>query len=479
MTQEDGTVRRQPGAEVKPPAPTFGAAIARGTALFMGVFTLLNLVIAVRHPGYDANLWWIDMFPLPQFAPFVAGMVLLYMTIVWLAYAFSPDLSDWRRRVTRTSIELLALFVGWNILHYYMAILRGSAHSPLPVPFLVFVLLLLMIVWRGALAERSARGGAAWGVMAATAVVLAGIVPVLQILLFGVVDHSGRWGSTQLPADAVVVLGGAPEAQLEEGVKVAADLCRSNAKKRISGKFKVDGAEDKFSFVLTPGPGQAQDPATGKPATSLTVDGATIVGKKGLHYTGTYTDASGATREATLDEFKAVDGRVFGEFSRKLADGSSQSVTVTFTLVDGVNTFRGDPAAGKDLPAGVGKLHVTEGEAHQPILILAGTPEQTQTMRAIAVRQGVSNDLIVTGSEGTRIEAANRQLGNLDTTERKASAIVVGSFYELPRIRMSFWREDRIVLTVPIPGPTPGAAGAVLKEAGALWKYYLDAAVRQ
>jgi len=37
----------------------------RGVALFFGLFSLLNLVGLLRTPGFDANVWWIDLRPLP------------------------------------------------------------------------------------------------------------------------------------------------------------------------------------------------------------------------------------------------------------------------------------------------------------------------------------------------------------------------------------------------------------------------------
>src|ERR1051326_2297437 len=39
------------------------SSIARGLALFLGVFSLVGLAGS----GGDANLWWIDFYPLPTF----------------------------------------------------------------------------------------------------------------------------------------------------------------------------------------------------------------------------------------------------------------------------------------------------------------------------------------------------------------------------------------------------------------------------
>jgi hypothetical protein len=41
------------------------ALLARGVALFLGAFTLLNLAGDLRVRGFDLNLWWIDLRFLP------------------------------------------------------------------------------------------------------------------------------------------------------------------------------------------------------------------------------------------------------------------------------------------------------------------------------------------------------------------------------------------------------------------------------
>src|SRR5258706_15648883 len=42
----------------------YGTAIARGLALFVAIFSLLNIVIEYRQLGYNANQWWINFNPL-------------------------------------------------------------------------------------------------------------------------------------------------------------------------------------------------------------------------------------------------------------------------------------------------------------------------------------------------------------------------------------------------------------------------------
>ena len=41
-------------------ADFLGNALPRGLAMFLGGFTLLNLLGEFRLAGFDANLWWIE-----------------------------------------------------------------------------------------------------------------------------------------------------------------------------------------------------------------------------------------------------------------------------------------------------------------------------------------------------------------------------------------------------------------------------------
>ena len=45
--------------------PWVWRTIARGLSLSFGAFTVLSAIATLRDPGFDANLWWIDLRPLP------------------------------------------------------------------------------------------------------------------------------------------------------------------------------------------------------------------------------------------------------------------------------------------------------------------------------------------------------------------------------------------------------------------------------
>ena len=41
------------------------SSVARGIALFIGLFAQLNVLAAFRHAAFDGNEWWIDLRALP------------------------------------------------------------------------------------------------------------------------------------------------------------------------------------------------------------------------------------------------------------------------------------------------------------------------------------------------------------------------------------------------------------------------------
>ncbi|MEX0775663.1 MAG: hypothetical protein WD042_08095 [Phycisphaeraceae bacterium] len=81
-------------------------AVARGLAAALSGFTLLNIAgnALTPAPGFDANLWWIDLRPLPRT---LASCLLLLAAAAMLAFALKPAMSSPRRRASATLIIVL------------------------------------------------------------------------------------------------------------------------------------------------------------------------------------------------------------------------------------------------------------------------------------------------------------------------------------------------------------------------------------
>jgi hypothetical protein len=112
-----------------------------------------------------------------------------------------------RRRITRITIEILWLFIAYNLWSFYRQFRHGWIHTPLAVPMSLFIGLALLVIWLGAGADRqdSTPGGPkVWGIMLATSAALAIVIPLLQMSCFGLIEYTPI---AERPFDAVIVFG--------------------------------------------------------------------------------------------------------------------------------------------------------------------------------------------------------------------------------------------------------------------------------
>src|SRR6476661_8788074 len=110
---------------------TLRLPIARGFALFLSLFTLLNLLGSLRSPGFDANQWWIDIAFLPHFA---GNTALLLASLALLAFAVGLPNHALVRRIIGITSATLAAVVFWNILTFYGLWFLGRIKPAIPIP---------------------------------------------------------------------------------------------------------------------------------------------------------------------------------------------------------------------------------------------------------------------------------------------------------------------------------------------------------
>ncbi len=176
------------------------SVIVRAGALFLGAFTLLNLVGEVAAAGFDANLWWIDVRGLP--APLRVGLLGIASAVL-IAHGIRPAAPTWRRRATRVVTGVLLLAALWNATVFYRLLIGGAIHAGVPVPFSLAVALLMVgVLWSttrpietSALLSRKRKL-----VMVAAVGTFALAFSLGQMYCFGKTDYSRR-------ADAAVVFG--------------------------------------------------------------------------------------------------------------------------------------------------------------------------------------------------------------------------------------------------------------------------------
>jgi uncharacterized SAM-binding protein YcdF (DUF218 family) len=220
--------------------------MARGIALFLGCFTLLNLVGDLRFAGTSGNVWWIDVPLLPL--PFARALLaLVAAALLWFAVAHPP------RVVTLIAATLVFVAALANAVAYYALLARGAIRSSVPLPLsLLIAASILLIVARVNRIE-------SWQSIAIAFVASAIVFPIAQIATFGTTDY-------RRPADVIVVFGakvyadGTPSDALADRVRTACALYRAGLAPRL---------------LFSGGPGE---PASmQRLATSLGVPAAAIV----------------------------------------------------------------------------------------------------------------------------------------------------------------------------------------------------------
>lgn len=163
-------------------------AAARGVALFFGLFALLNLVGELRTPGFDQNIWWLDLRPLP--ASVSAGLLgVAGLLLVW--WAARPRAAGWRRLLTAAVLGALTVVALRNGLAFYEVWHAGLIRPWLGVP-LSFVLaaVLAWLLWAVAAPAPLPRDRRwtplAAALVAAAALLLCGLLfPLAQQAFFG------------------------------------------------------------------------------------------------------------------------------------------------------------------------------------------------------------------------------------------------------------------------------------------------------
>lgn len=168
-------------------------AVARGLALFLGGFTLLNLAGDYRFAGASANSWWISVPLLPELA---SKVFLALLGLVLLAYAAVPDVGQQRRVIATVLIGATVLASLSNSVGYYILLAKGRIASVVPLPFSILIAISLIVIGIAHFREPASRP-----IVALTAFAVAALsFPIAQISLFGLTDY-------RRPADLIVVFG--------------------------------------------------------------------------------------------------------------------------------------------------------------------------------------------------------------------------------------------------------------------------------
>jgi vancomycin permeability regulator SanA len=261
--------------------------VGRGIALFVGAFSLLNAVGELVSPGFDANIWWIDLRPMPH-ALTRALLAIAGVLLAW--HGLGTTSPRWRRWATGGVLVPLLVGTLYNALNYYRLFGDGRFQSSFPLPFSLLVAGGLGWILIGLLRRKKVvRRGRAMTASVAVAGLCALLMPLAQMACFGNTDYRQR-------ADAVVVFGarayadGTPSQALADRVRGGVELYQQ-------------GLAPKLIFSGGPGDGAIDEPeAMRRMAVSMGVrDEDILLDPKGVN--------SQATVDNTLRMFKRIGAR--------------------------------------------------------------------------------------------------------------------------------------------------------------------------
>ena len=207
-----------------PKIQRFGAQVlvpmARAWAMVLAGFCLLNLAGNLLTPQFDANVWWIDLRPLPGFVS--AG--LLAAGALALGLAGAAPAAAWRLRwPVGLALGALTAAALLDTLEFYILLQRAAIRSARPLPLSLVVAAGLLLVATTLRPQGPAIPVWRSRVFYLTAALTPVAFPLLQMFFFGATDY-------RRPADAIVVFGartyadGRPSQALADRVRTACGL---------------------------------------------------------------------------------------------------------------------------------------------------------------------------------------------------------------------------------------------------------------
>ncbi|HEY5387456.1 MAG TPA: YdcF family protein [Thermoleophilia bacterium] len=205
--------------------------MARGLAVFVGVFTLLNVVGSAHGQTLVFNVWWIAV-PLVGWAG--EAVLLAVVGIAFVAYAVAPRMRAWRRWTTLGLFAFFAAVAVYDAVDFYLVWRAGDIAPRVPLPFsLVVALLLAFVTWAAARrpAPRRRRWSAA-AVLVGTAAACVVLFPLAQELFFGTTDYR-RDASIAVVFGAQVHDNGAASTSLRDRMTTAVKLFKDHLVKKI------------------------------------------------------------------------------------------------------------------------------------------------------------------------------------------------------------------------------------------------------
>ena len=273
-----------------PGSPSMVAGCARGVALFLGGFALVNIVAHCFSSQLDGNLWWVDLRVLPQS---IATTLLAATANLLVAFALWPRGAPLRRKLTLAALFVIGAVALENSVVFWLLLGRGEISTQTPVPFSLLVC--GVSLWIASVVRKNPHPNFRHRFAMAGAFVFSCLAfPVLQVFCFGHTDYRRH-------ADAAIVFGartyadGRPSMALADRVRTACELYRG-------------GLVSKLVFSGGPGDGAVHETEAMRAlARTLGVpDNAIVVDRYGISTAATVGNTRPALWEAGAKRIIAV-----------------------------------------------------------------------------------------------------------------------------------------------------------------------------
>jgi hypothetical protein len=172
----------------RPPLSVIKNTVARAFALFLGGFSVLNILGMQAVRGFDANIWWIDLRFL---SPPVAELFLVAVSGALICFAIFPRMPVWRRWLTLSLISFTLAITLENGIQFYVLLYRGDVRAGIPVPFSFLVAGLLFVVCQVLLSPPAVARSRfkSWLLFGSALVFCLAAFPLVQLLCFGKTDY--------------------------------------------------------------------------------------------------------------------------------------------------------------------------------------------------------------------------------------------------------------------------------------------------
>ena len=204
---------------------------ARVLALFIGLFTLANLLGGVLWPGVNTNLWWISFgHRLPAW---FTNSLLAVCAVALVVFALRNRLPRQRAGFTAAIAVALALVALWNTVSFYRLLATGRIAAGFPLPLSLMMCIALILIARAAwLGARISASSQRLGTVFIGSAGAFALFPLALMLFFGNTDY-------RRPADAAVVFGAKvfPDGHLSDAladrIRTACGLYQAGLVKRL------------------------------------------------------------------------------------------------------------------------------------------------------------------------------------------------------------------------------------------------------